>query len=62
MTEAMFDWLNDDARTHPLNLDRALVDFNIILGIYTSAVDHRVVDLPFNPPDELIEKLRARLL
>jgi predicted dehydrogenase len=62
MTEAMFDWLNDDARTHPLNLNRALVDFNIILGIYTSAVDHRVVDLPFNPPDELIEKLRARLL
>lgn len=61
MTEAMFDWLEDDSRIHPLSLDGALRDFNIVLGIYTSAIEHRVVDLPFDAPDNLIEKLRSKL-
>jgi len=61
LTEAMFDWLENDAAAHPLNLDLALQDFNIILGMYMSALHHRVVDLPVEPEPELIATLRERL-
>ncbi len=61
MTEAMFDWLESEDNPHPLRLELALRDFNIIMGLYTSALEHRVVDLPFEPPNNLIEKLRTRL-
>jgi predicted dehydrogenase len=62
MTEAMFDWLDSDWNTHPLNLKTALSDFNIILGIYSSALHHQVVELPIKPEGELIAKLRRQLL
>jgi predicted dehydrogenase len=61
MTEAMFDWLEDDAAVHPLNLDAALVEFNVILGLYESALERRVVPLPVEPVDGLIGKLRVAL-
>ena len=59
MTEAMLDWLDDDRHVHALNLDLALQDFNVILGLYTSALHHQVVDLPVEPEPALIERLRA---
>ncbi len=62
MTEAMFDWLADDALVHPLNLQSALVDFNIVLGIYASALERRPVDLPCDPAGGLIDRLRAELV
>jgi len=58
MTEAMFDWLEDDSAAHPLNLDRALVDFNVILALYASSLNHRVVELPYEPEADLVPKLR----
>lgn len=61
MTEAMFDWLEDDQKAHPLNLSVSLQDFNTMLGIYESALRHAPVALPCEPEDGLIEKLRARL-
>ena len=61
MTDAMFDWLEDDRAVHPLNLDAAMVDFNVILALYTSALTHQVVELPFEPPAGLVERLRAAL-
>ncbi len=61
MTEAMFDWLEDDRARHPLNLENALADFSVVLGIYLSALNHRVIPLPVQPEDDLIGKLRARL-
>lgn len=61
MTEAMFDWIEDDAAVHPLNLELALQDFNIILGMYMSALEHRVVALPVEPAPDLIARLRQRL-
>ena len=61
MTDAMLQWIENDTKIHPLNLDLALRDFNIILGIYTSALEHRPVELPFNPADNLIDALRTRL-
>ena len=61
MTEAMFAWLADERAVHPLNLQGALVDFNVILGIYTSALERRPVELPCEPADGLIGRLSAVL-
>jgi predicted dehydrogenase len=61
LTEACFDWLEDEAKPHPTRLERSLVQFNAILGIYVSALEHRPVELPFDPPDGLCEAIKARL-
>ena len=61
MTEAMFDWLEDESAGHPLNLDRALVDFNVILALYASSLNHKVVQLPYEPEANLVPKLRDAL-
>ena len=61
LTEAMFDWLEDDEAVHPLNLEAALVDFSVILGLYQSALNRTVVPLPVEPEERLIERLRAEL-
>jgi len=61
MTEAMIDWLHDDTAVHPLNLENALSDFNIILGLYMSTLNHEVIDLPVQPDNDLIQKLRDTL-
>ncbi len=61
MCEAMVDWLEDDAALHPLNLDAALKDFEIILALYTSALTRQVIRLPFTPGPNLVPQLRAAL-
>ena len=61
MTEAMIDWLEDDKAVHPLNLNNALSDFNIILGLYMSALNHQVIELLVEPEDQLIQKLTNAL-
>jgi predicted dehydrogenase len=61
LTEACFDWLEDETKPHPTRLGRSLAQFNTILGIYTSALRHEPVTLPFNPPDGLRDALLARL-
>lgn len=59
LTEAAFDWIEDEARTHPLNLHAALADFQTVLAIYTSAIEHRPITLPFEPGDNLLRRLRT---
>jgi len=61
MTEAMFDWLDDEAAVHPLNLAASLTDSNTVLGIYESALTHMPVDLPCEPRANLIDDLRRTL-
>lgn len=61
LTEAMFDWLEDEAKPHPTRLARSLEEFGCILGIYASALRHEPIDLPFDPPDDLLSGLRERL-
>ena len=62
MTEAMFDWLEDDQAIHPLHLGSALSNFGIILASYMSALDHQVIELPLlEPPAGLIARLRRTL-
>ena len=62
LTEAMLDWLDDDEKVHPTHLEQSLAEFNAILGIYHSALTHEPVELPFDPPDGLIESLKKLLL
>jgi len=61
MTEAVFDWLEDDSREHPLNLRLALQDFGVILGMYQSALQRGPVPLPPLPERGLIGRLQAAL-
>ena len=58
LTEAMFDWIEDDDRPVGTNLKRALHQFNAILGIYASAISGKPIDIPFDPPIDLDSQLR----
>ncbi len=61
LTEAAFDWISGDLDVHPTALCRSLAQFNVILGTYVSALESRPVELPFDPPDELLAALTERL-
>ena len=60
-TEAIFDWLDDESDVHPTHLKQSLVENNIILGIYYSGITNQIIELPFEPPDGLMDALRERL-
>ncbi|MGB9594749.1 MAG: Gfo/Idh/MocA family protein [Candidatus Poribacteria bacterium] len=61
LTDAAFEWLEDDNKPHPTRLEHSLTQFNIILGAYVSALEHRPVELPIEPPNGLMDALEARL-
>ncbi len=60
-TEAIFDWLDDENNVHPTHLKQSLVESNIILGIYQSGLTNQIIELPFEPPDGLMESFRKKL-
>ena len=62
LTEAVFDWLDDENKVHSTHLAQSLAEFNLLLGIYHSALTHAPVELPFQPPNGLIDSLKAVLL
>jgi len=59
LTNAMFDWLEDDGKPSPTNLATSLDEWLVILAGYLSTVEARPVDLPFDPPDDLLDQFRA---
>jgi len=59
LTNAMFDWLEDDGRPSPTNLRTSLDEWLVILAGYMSSVEARPVDLPFDPPDDLLDRFKA---
>ena len=61
LTEAVFNWLDDESRVHPTHLEQSLAEFNLLLGIYYSGITNEVIELPFEPPDGLMDSLRAKL-
>ena len=61
LTEAMFDWLDDDSKEHPTNLPQSLAEFNLLLGIYYSGLTNTIIELPFDPPDGMMDMFRERL-
>jgi len=60
-TEAIFDWLEDENSAHPTHLKQSLVENNLILGMYHSGITNEIVDLPFEPPDGLMDAFREKL-
>ena len=60
-TEAIFDWLDDENNVHPTHLKQSLAEFNLILGIYYSGLTNEIIELPFEPPDGLINTLQEKL-
>lgn len=58
LTEAMIDWLEDESKVHPTNLKQSLAEFNLLLGIYQSGSLRKPIDLPFDPPDNMIQHLK----
>ena len=60
-TEAIFDWLDNENNVHPTHLKQSLVESNIILGMYQSGLTNEMIELPFEPPDGLMESFRKKL-
>ena len=60
-TEAIFDWLEDENNVHPTHLKQSLVENNLILGMYHSGITNEIIELPFEPPDGLMDALREKL-
>lgn len=61
MTEAMFDWLEDDSRAHALNLDTALQEFHIVLKAYMSGLHQQPQTLESELQPGLVDALRRAL-
>ena len=61
LTNAMFDWIEDDNRVHPTNLKQSLAEFNLLLGIYESGMTRSPIELPFEPPDNTIQRMKDTL-
>ena len=61
LTKAMFDWIEDDGKPVGTNLRRSLDQWNVVLGLYASAVCREPIDLPFDPPDDLWAELGRAL-
>ena len=61
LTDAVAEWLDDPKKVHPTHLPQSLAEFNLIMAIYHSSITRRAIDLPFDPPDKLIEKLKREL-
>ena len=60
LTEAIFAWLDDDSNVHPTHLAQSLAEFNLLMGIYISGMENKVIELPFEPPDGIIDLLKER--
>lgn len=61
LTDAAFKWIEDDSKVHPTHLGQSLAEFDLLLAIYVSALRNEVIDLPFDPPDGIIDSLKERL-
>ncbi len=61
LTEAVFDWLEDDSKKHPNRLDISLMEFSVILAIFESVVKRAPIYYPTNPPDDILQQLKMAL-
>jgi predicted dehydrogenase len=61
LTDSAFGILEDPKVPHGTRLELSLIQFNIILGAYMSALQRRPVDLPCDPDDGLLAALTGAL-
>ncbi len=60
MTDAMADWLQDDGQQHANCFEASLAESNTVLGLYSSAVHGKPIELPYESDEPLIDALNAR--
>lgn len=58
LTNAMFDWLEDDQKASPTNLSTSLDEWEVILAGYLSSIEARPVDFPFEAPLDLLDRFK----
>jgi len=58
LTNAVFDWIEDDGKVAPTNLATSLDEWAVILAGYRSTEEARPVEMPFDPPDDLLEQFK----
>ena len=61
MVESMIDWMKENASPMPLCLDNALTDFEIIMGMYQSIINDKVITFPLQPEGDILGKVREKL-
>ena len=61
LTNAMFQWIENDTKPVETNLKIALHQWNAVLGLYASAIYGQPIDIPFEPPDDLLLQLQTTL-
>jgi hypothetical protein len=59
--QEMADWLDDPAKVHPCNGERAYKGFEIMMAICRSAVRRGKVKLPLGPGEPELEALARAL-
>lgn len=62
LVDSLVEWLSKPSADHPLSLRRALDEFNMLLGLYMSALDREPVSLLGDPRLCLMEELRTALV
>lgn len=57
------DWLDDDSKVHPCNIDITYHGYEILEAVCISAMDHIRVDLPIDPDkcQDIFERMRQEL-
>ena len=58
LTNAVLDWIEDGNKPCPTNLGTSLDEWLIILAGHMSTVEARPIDLPFDPPDDLLDRFK----
>lgn len=61
LTDAAFEWAANESKPHPTRLARNLVQFSVVLATYASALSAVPIDLPFDPPDGMLDAFKGRL-
>jgi predicted dehydrogenase len=61
LTEAVYDWLEDETKLHPNRLEISLMEFSMILALFQSVVKRAPVYFPFEPPDDILGQLKVAL-
>jgi predicted dehydrogenase len=63
-TAAFADWLDDETKIHPCNVEAAYNGFEAVEGVCISALDKRRIDLPLDPglgESNILERMKAEL-
>jgi len=57
------DWLDDESKVHPCNLDISYHGYEILEGLFLSALENKKMDLPIDTTDfpDLIERMKKEL-